>query len=129
MNEASIEKIFSLESVDYADFWGSNERMLDFVRLLFPKLKLIARGEMLKAIGPDDDIAHFEGKLQAMMTYYEKFGRLTESAVMQIVESGGSTPEAEVSDRRIWTPPRRCWLNAASQRARTASGPSPTAPS
>ncbi|MCR5822327.1 MAG: PhoH family protein [Bacteroidales bacterium] len=98
MNEASIEKIFSLESVDYADFWGSNERMLDFVRLLFPKLKLIARGEMLKAIGPDDDIAHFEGKLQAMMTYYEKFGRLTESAVMQIVESGGSTPEAEVSD-------------------------------
>ena len=72
--------------------------MLDFVRLLFPKLKLVARGEMLKAIGSAEDIAHFDGKLQAMLTYYEKFGRLTENAVMQILENGGSSPEAEVSD-------------------------------
>lgn len=98
MNEPSIEKIFSLEELDYARFWGTNDRMLDFVRLLFPKLKLIARGEMLKAIGSEEDIAWFEGKLQAMMTYFDKFGRLTENAVMQIMESGGSSPEAEVSD-------------------------------
>ena len=98
MNEPSIEKIFSLEELDYARFWGTNDRMLDFVRLLFPKLKLIARGEMLKAIGSEEDIVWFEGKLQAMMTYFDKFGRLTENAVMQIMESGGSSPEAEVSD-------------------------------
>ena len=98
MNEPSIEKIFSLEELDYARFWGTNDRMLDFVRLLFPKLKLIARGEMLKAIGSEEDIRWFEGKLQAMMTYYEKFGRLTENAVMGIMESGGASPEAEVSD-------------------------------
>ena len=98
MNEPSIEKIFSLEELDYARFWGTNDRMLDFVRLLFPKLKLIARGEMLKAIGSAEDIVWFEGKLQAMMTYFDKFGRLTENAVMQIMESGGSSPEAEVSD-------------------------------
>ncbi len=98
MNEPSIEKIFSLEEIDYARFWGANDRMLDFVRLLFPKLKLVARGEMLKAIGPEEDIAWFEGKLQAMMTYFDKFGRLTENAVMQIMESGGGSPEAEVSD-------------------------------
>ncbi len=98
MNEPSIEKIFSLEELDYARFWGTNDRMLDFVRLLFPKLKLIARGEMLKAIGSEEDIVWFEGKLLAMMTYFDKFGRLTENAVMQIMESGGSSPEAEVSD-------------------------------
>ena len=98
MNESSIEKIFSLEEMDYSRFWGQNDRMLDFVRLLFPKLKLIARGAMLKAVGSEEDIAWFEGKLQAMMTYYDKFGRLTENAVMQIMESGGGSPEAEVSD-------------------------------
>ena len=92
------EKIFSLEEIDYTRFWGTNENLLDFVRLLFPKVKLIVRGEMLKVVGSDEDIAHFEGKLQAMMTYYEKFGRLTETAIMQIVENGGSTPEAELSD-------------------------------
>ena len=98
MNDTPSEKIFSLEELDYARFWGTNDRMLDFVRLLFPKLKLIARGEMLKAIGAEEDIQWFEGKLQAMMTYYEKFGRLTENAVMGIMESGGASPEAEVSD-------------------------------
>ncbi len=98
MNEQSNEKIFSLEEMDYSRFWGQNDRLLDFVRLLFPKLKLIARGEMLKAVGADEDIAWFEGKLQAMMTYYDKFGRLTENAIMQIMESGGGSPEAEMSD-------------------------------
>ncbi len=98
MNEQSNEKIFSLEEMDYSRFWGQNDRLLDFVRLLFPKLKLIARGEMLKAVGSDEDIAWFEGKLQAMMTYYDKFGRLTENAIMQIMESGGGSPEAEMSD-------------------------------
>ena len=97
-NETMNEKIFSLEEIDYARFWGSNDRMLDFVRLLFPKLKLIARGEMLKAIGSEEDIAWFEGKLQAMMTYYDKFGRITENAIMGIMESGGGSPESEMSD-------------------------------
>lgn len=92
------EKIFSLEEIDYTRFWGTNDRLLDFIRLLFPKLKLIVRGDMLKAVGSEEDIEHFEGKLQAMMTYYEKFGKLTENAIMQILENGGSTPEAETND-------------------------------
>ncbi|MCR4659991.1 MAG: PhoH family protein [Bacteroidales bacterium] len=98
MTDNAIERIFSLESVDYADFWGANERTLDFVRLLFPKLKLVARGEMLKAIGSADDIDHFEGMLQAMMAHHERNGSLNENAIMQIMESGGSSPDAEVSD-------------------------------
>ena len=69
MNDNVTEKIFSLEELDYTRFWGANDKMLDFVRLLFPKLKLVARGEMLKAIGPEEEIAWFDGKLQAMMTY------------------------------------------------------------
>ena len=70
MNDASIEKIFSLEEIDYARFWGQNDRLLDFVRLLFPKLKLIVRGDMLKAVGADEDIAWFEGKLQTPVCSY-----------------------------------------------------------
>lgn len=98
MEETMTEKIFSLEEIDYARFWGTNDKMLDFVRILFPKLKLIARGEMLKAVGSAEDIDHFDGKLQAMLTYYGKFGKLTENAIMQIVENGGSTPEAETNE-------------------------------
>ena len=98
MEEPTNEKIFSLEEIDYTSFWGDNDKILDFVRILFPKLKLIVRGEMLKVVGNTDDIDHFEGKLQAMMTYYEKVGRLNENVIMQIFESGGSTPEAETNE-------------------------------
>ncbi len=98
MTEQQTEKILSLEEIDYQHFWGQNDRMLDFVRLLFPKLKLIVRGEMLKAIGSAEDIEWFENRLQAMTAYYERYGHLNENAVMQIMESGGNGPEAEVSD-------------------------------
>lgn len=98
MDEKPSEKIFSLEEIDYSHFWGNNEKMLDFVRILFPKLKLIVRGEMLKAIGSQDDIDFFDGKFNSMLTYYDKFGHITENAIMQIMENGGSTPEAETND-------------------------------
>ena len=98
MEDKPLEKIFSLEEIDHARFWGLNYKLLDFVRILFPKLKLVARGEMLKAIGSAEDIEFFEGKLNAMMTYYEKFGRINENTVMQIMENGGTTPEAETNE-------------------------------
>lgn len=98
MEEPSIERIFSLEEIDYTRFWGDNDKILDFVRILFPKIKLIARGEMLKAVGSLEDIDFFALKLQSMMEHYERTGRLSENIIMQIFESGGTSPEAEVSD-------------------------------
>lgn len=97
MDENNTEKTFSLEAVDYALFWGNNEKLLDFIRMLFPKLKLVVRGEMLKVIGSVDDISAFEVKLEAMTTYYGKFGRLDENAIMQIYESGGGV-DAETNE-------------------------------
>ena len=86
MQETSTEKIFSLEEIDYARFWGTNDRLLDFVRLLFPKLKLVARGEMLKVIGAEDDIALFAEKFHAMRDHFDRRGSLNEEAVMKIME-------------------------------------------
>ncbi len=97
MEEKVTEKIIALECVDYMHFWGVNNRILDFVRMLFPKLKLIVRGEMIKAIGPGDDIEEFETKLAAMSEYYEKYGHLNENAIMKIYESNGE-PSGEGND-------------------------------
>lgn len=98
MEERLPERVFSLEEVDYNHFWGENEKTLQFVRILFPKLKLIARGDMLKAIGSDQDLEFFASKFDAMVTYYHKFGRINENAIMQIMETGGSAPEAETNE-------------------------------
>ena len=97
MDDKPTEKIISLEDIDYLQFWGTNDKLLDFVRLLFPKLKMIVRGEMLKVIGPEEEIILFEEKLKAMITYYEKFGRINENAIMQIMENGNG-PDSETND-------------------------------
>ena len=97
------ERLFSLEEIDYARFWGVNDRMLDFVRILFPKIKLIARGEMLKAVGSEDDIDYFDGKLQAMRDHFDRHGTLDEDAVMRIMEAS-TDPSVQFSDPLNVTP-------------------------
>ena len=86
-NDESLEKIISLEDIDYAHFWGANDRVLEFVRILFPKLKLIVRGEMLKLVGAEEDIVFFEEKFKSMLFFYEKFGKIDESSIMQIMDN------------------------------------------
>lgn len=93
-----MEKFFSLDDIDYQHFWGTNEHTLEFIRILFPKLKLIVRGEMLKVIGSDEDLEVFEIKFNAMRQYFEHFGRLSENDIMQIMESVSPNGEVELSD-------------------------------
>ncbi len=89
------EKIISLEDISYTDFWGVNEKTLDFIRILFPKLKIVVRGEMVKVFGESGEIENFEEKLHAMLLFFEKFGRISEKDIMQIMENGNSIPEME----------------------------------
>ena len=94
--ERASERLFSLEDIDYAHLWGPNEKTLDFVRLLYPKLKIVARGEMLKAIGDENDLQAFGRQMDGMLTHYGRTGQLDENAIMSIFENGGS--QAEASD-------------------------------
>lgn len=86
-NNESLEKIISLEDIDYVHFWGTNDKVLEFVRILFPKLKLIVRGEMLKLVGAEEDIVFFEEKFKSMLFFYEKFGKIDEESIMQIMDN------------------------------------------
>ena len=95
MEEPLTEKVFSLEEIDYARFWGADDALLNTVRQLFPKLKLVARGEMLKAVGGQADIALFESKLQALCDHYHRHGALDESAVVSLATaSADGTPSS-----------------------------------
>lgn len=86
MNDQIFEKIISLDDIDFADFWGTNEKNLEFIKLLFPKVRLIARGEMLKIVGNEDDALFFEAKLKDMLHYYEHNGRIDPESIVQIME-------------------------------------------
>lgn len=95
MENNNLEKIFSLDEINHAAFWGTNNRNLNFVKALYPKLNIIARGEMLKVIGPDDEIAIFEQQLQQLLTFFHQHGNLAEENIMQIIEGGLAQQSAD----------------------------------
>jgi len=79
------EKIFSIESYSALDIYGVNDRNVQLIRNGFPLLKFVIRGEFIKVIGEENEIEQFDRKFSAMLLHYDKFGKLTERDVEQII--------------------------------------------
>ena len=50
------EQIVQIENINPSDLYGANDQHLTKIKNLFPKLKLIARGDFVKVIGEDDEV-------------------------------------------------------------------------
>jgi len=71
-----VEKIIELEDIDPKIFFGTNNILVDSLRKYFPKLKIIARGNEIKAIGDDEEVARFEIKINELIDFFEKHNSL-----------------------------------------------------
>jgi len=79
------EKIINLSSVNPVEIYGINDKNLNLIKSFFPKLKIIARGDMVKAIGNENDLVEFEEKFDLLLVNYEQFGKLSEYDIEQIL--------------------------------------------
>ncbi|MBL7139129.1 MAG: PhoH family protein [Bacteroidales bacterium] len=79
------EKIIRIESADPLEIFGVNDQNLDEVRSFFPKLKIIARDNVVKAIGEESLLLEFERKFSTLLLHYENFGRLTKGDITYIL--------------------------------------------
>ncbi len=79
------ERKITLEAVFPPDIFGLREEKLRLLRNLFPKLKIIARGEELILIGGDKETGYFEEKFALMINHYDRYGKLTEENILEIV--------------------------------------------
>ncbi len=86
------EKIVELSLIDLTEFFGVNETNFTLLKKIFPKIKLVLRGDMLKMIGEKKEIEYFEEKFDLMFKHYEIFGKITEDDVLAIVENGEQIP-------------------------------------
>jgi phosphate starvation-inducible PhoH-like protein len=90
------EKKLTLESVDPAQFWGTNNEHYELIKLAFPKLKIVARGTDLKVLGDERELQNFENKFNQLVAHLDRFRSLTPSDVESIllitkpVESDGT---------------------------------------
>lgn len=86
-----IERIVIIENVDPQTFYGPNNANINLIRNLFPKLRMAARGNVIKVIGEDGETALFEKKIKEIEEYAVKYNRLTEDVIIDIVK--GEPPQ------------------------------------
>lgn len=89
-----IERVVILENVDPVIFYGVNDSNIQLLRTLFPKLRILARGLVVKAIGDEVEMAIFEEKITELMRYCAEYNLLSEEAVIDIVK-GNRPPEVK----------------------------------
>lgn len=81
------EKIFSLEGINPIDFYGFNDKNIEIIRNSFPKLKVISRGDTIKIIGDENVIQTFETKFNTIVAFYEKFGKISENDIVELLDT------------------------------------------
>lgn len=91
-----IERIVIIDNIDPQTFYGPNNSNISLIRNLFPKLRMAARGNVIKVIGEDSETADFERKIKEIEAYASKYNKLTEDVIIDIVR--GEPPKKINSD-------------------------------
>ena len=86
-----IERIYILESVDPVIFYGVNNSNMQLIKTLFPKLRIAARGNVMKVIGDEDESELFLKKIREVEKYCEEFNSLSEDVILDIIKGKGPT--------------------------------------
>lgn len=84
------EKSFILENIHPSELFGLKEDRLRLLKKLFPKLRLILRGNELKVIGNEEEMTYFEGKFHDILSHFEKYNKLTDETLLEIIASDPS---------------------------------------
>ncbi|MDA8787441.1 PhoH family protein [Schleiferiaceae bacterium] len=80
-----MERIVHIENMDPQILFGANNARMRQLKDYFPKLKVTARGEMIKWEGTESDVTTFEEKLDLIFRHIERFNVLTEAQLERIV--------------------------------------------
>jgi len=89
------ESILQLDIGSPLDIYGPGDKYLNEIKELFPTLKIIARGELIKLIGDEEQIKNFEKRFDLLLIHFDKFGKINEDVVRQVM--GDDEPNNQVA--------------------------------
>jgi phoH family protein len=81
-----IEKHFALEDIDPVIFYGVNNAHLQMIKSLFPKLRIVARDNVIKILGDEEEMAKIEEDLETMRKHVLKFNTISDEDILDIVK-------------------------------------------
>ena len=86
MNELTIE----LTDISAQDFFGMNNETITSLKNYFPKLKIVARGNKVKAFGDEAVLDEFEKRFDLLTSHFARYNRLDENSLERILTSDDS---------------------------------------
>lgn len=85
------EQIVQIENVNPGDLYGANDQHLTMIKSLFPKIKIIARGDFIKIIGKDEDVEYFINRLNLLTMHLERYGNISSKVIEDIMLCAGES--------------------------------------
>jgi phosphate starvation-inducible PhoH-like protein len=80
-----IEKHIILEDVDPVVFYGVNNANIQMVKALYPKLRIVARGNVLHVMGDELEMCALEENVEKLQRHCLKYNSLTEEDILHIL--------------------------------------------
>ena len=94
-----IEKLIVLEDIDPVIFYGVNNANMQLIKALYPKLRIVARGNVIKVLGDEEEMCAFEENILKLEKYCAEYNQLKEETIIDIIK--GNAPQAEKSGNVI----------------------------
>jgi phosphate starvation-inducible PhoH-like protein len=81
------ELTLQIEGIDPIDFFGVNNSKFNFIKKSFPTIRMVSRGNSIKAEGTEEELQNFKEKISQMIASIERFGKLNEESIENIMQS------------------------------------------
>ena len=95
-----IEKHIVLEDIDPVIFYGKNNTNIQMIKALFPKLRIVARGNVIKVMGEEEEMCAFEEAILSLEQYCARHNSLNEETILEVIK-GNKPSDSEQNNNVI----------------------------
>lgn len=88
------EKHIILEDIDPVAFYGVNNTHLQMIRALYPKLRIMARDNVMRILGDEEEMCAFEENIEKMRRHVLKYNVISEEDILSIINGERTKGEA-----------------------------------
>ncbi|MBR2778491.1 MAG: PhoH family protein [Prevotella sp.] len=81
-----IEKHIVLEDIDPVIFYGVGNSHLQMIRSLYPKLRIVARDNVIRILGDEEQMVSFDESIEKIRQHVLRFNALKEEDIIDIIK-------------------------------------------
>ncbi len=81
-----MEKHIVIEDIDPVEFYGVGNGHIQILKSLFPKLRVVARGNVIRVLGDEEEMCRFEEDVEKIRQHIVKYNTITDEDILDIVK-------------------------------------------